>query len=452
MANSIDAYIPQLWAMESLMILEDNIVAANLVHRDFENMLQSFGDTVNTRQPATFTAKRKGVDDNVTDQNATATNVAVKLDQHVHVSFVIKDGEMSKSFKNLVEEFLRPAIIAQAKMLDQIVLGQYGAFLHNQVPGALTMTSTNAKARILAARGLMNVNKVPESGRNFIWTPNSETQALNTDLFIGADSQADGGLAMREAVLGRKLGFTHYMSQLAGAPTVSACDLTTGAINNASGYNIGDTSLVVDGFTGDVVPANSFIVIDGGVYRVASSSLTTGNTTGIVLQSGLKAAVADNAVIKAVGPGAVNLVAGYAQYYSGAIAFDAVTNTPVVGQNVSFGTTAGSAVYTIVEMPTSSTMVLDRPLEAAVADNAILNLGAYGDFNFAFHRNAIALVVRPLALPPTNMASSAVVNNNGLSMRVTMTYDGLAQGTRITLDMLCGVKVLNTSLGCVIMG
>ena len=57
--NSVDAYIPELWAQESLMILEANMVMAGLVHRDFENEIAEFGDIVNTRRPQKFEAKRK---------------------------------------------------------------------------------------------------------------------------------------------------------------------------------------------------------------------------------------------------------------------------------------------------------------------------------------------------------------------------------------------------------
>jgi hypothetical protein len=42
--NNIDALIPELWAQESLAILEENMVAANLVHRDFQPVFAKFGD------------------------------------------------------------------------------------------------------------------------------------------------------------------------------------------------------------------------------------------------------------------------------------------------------------------------------------------------------------------------------------------------------------------------
>ena len=39
---------------EGLAILEENMVMANLVHRDFENEIAKFGDVVNTRKPGEF--------------------------------------------------------------------------------------------------------------------------------------------------------------------------------------------------------------------------------------------------------------------------------------------------------------------------------------------------------------------------------------------------------------
>ena len=102
-ANSLDAYVPELWANESLAILMENMVVANLVHRDFQDEVASFGDVVNTRKPAEFSAKRKTANDDITLQDASATNVQVPLDQHFHTSFIIRDEEWSKSFKDLVK-------------------------------------------------------------------------------------------------------------------------------------------------------------------------------------------------------------------------------------------------------------------------------------------------------------------------------------------------------------
>ena len=97
--------------------------------------------------------------------------------------------------------------------------------------------------------------------------------------------------------------------------------------------------------------------------------------------------------------------------------------------------------------------LLDRPLDIAVGSGDDAFLGAAGSRNIAFTREAIALVSRPLATVANEMgARSAVTSFDGLSMRVTMQYDSLSQGTRVTFDLLCGVAILDDRLACVING
>lgn len=447
--NSLDALYPELWAMESMAILEENIVAPNLVHRDFEPVVSKFGDTVNTRKPSSFIAKRKGVSDNVVLQDAVSTNIPVVLNQLPHVSFIIRDGEEAWSFKDLVVEYLQPAILAMAQMFDQMVLGQYSQFINNQVGAINSISSSNAKGRMLDLRNKLNVNKAYVDGRNLIWTPTSETAALNTDIFLQANTSGDGGEAMRNANLGHKLGFANYSCQ--NMASVGATTGVSGAINNASGYAKGTTSITVDGFVGAIAKANHFVVVDGQVHRIVSASETTGNTTGIVLKYGLTADVADNAVVTTITKGTVG--ADYAAGYSKELTVTGPAIALQAGQMVSFGDSATGPVYTIVRTDSSTSILLDRPLEAAVANGANMWPGPRGEYNFAFHRNAIALVVRPLSAPmPGTGARSAVVNNRGLSLRVTITYDGNKQGHLVTVDSLCGIKVLDNSLGAVLLG
>jgi hypothetical protein len=452
-SNSLDAFVPELWAQESLAILEENMVIGNLVHRDFEEKIAAFGDTVNTRKPAEFTAKRKGVNDDVTVQDASATNVPVVLNQMVHVSFLLRDGEESKSFKDLVVEYLQPAMLAQARFVDRVLLGQYSQFLANCAGKLGGLSSSTAQAYILEARKVMNIKKVFESGRNLIWTPTAEANVLGTEMFLSAEKVGDDGTALREASLGRKLQFNHFMCQNMGSVPAGNVDTVTGAINLAAGYQPGTVTMTVDGFSA-AIGANSFITVagDGTPLRVVSTVGGATPTSITVKAPGLTHAVANDAVVTVIDPGAVNLSAGYDAGYDGYITYDGFTNTPCVGQMVSFGTSSSNAVYTIVDV-TSTTMLLDRPLEAAIANDDALNVGPAGDYNFAFHRNALALVIRPLAAPRVGVgALSSNVTYNGASMRATITYNGTKQGHLVTLDMLMGVKVLDSNLGCLLLG
>ena len=100
--------------------------------------------------------------------------------------------------------------------------------------------------------------------------------------------------------------------------------------------------------------------------------------------------------------------------------------------------------------PTTTEILPNTPLDAAIADDAVVGIGPAGEYCFGFHRNAVALVVRPLAEPRSGTgALSYVANFNGLSIRVVITYDGDKQGHLVTVDMLAGVKTLDTRLGVV---
>jgi len=173
--NFVDAYIPELWSQEGLAILEENLVIARLVHRDFSPQLAAYGDIVNTRKPGEFKGIRKTNADSVTVQDATATNIPVPLDQHIHVTFLIKDGEESKSFQDLVSIYLRPAAIAMARTIDQIIVGQAIRFRRYCAGGLNTMTTSNAGPYLIDARTRMNRNKVVEDNdRHLILTTISD--------------------------------------------------------------------------------------------------------------------------------------------------------------------------------------------------------------------------------------------------------------------------------------
>lgn len=381
--------------------------------------------------------------------------MAVPLDQLVHVSFLIRDGEESKSFKGLVEEYMAPAMLAQARFIDQIVLGQYAQFLSNIYGHLNTLSSSNGKDYMLGTRNVMNVNKAYMQSRNLILTPASETELLKMDLFVQAQQVGDDGTALREAFLGRKFGFNTYMCQNMSYIATGNTVITNGLVNNAAGYPAGTTTLTVDGFNA-ALPVGSYITIAGDDTPQRIVSSTGGSTpTEMVIYPGLKYAVVDNATTVRYVPGAVNLSGGYPVAYSKEITVNTFTVAPQVGQLVTFGVGAPSttAVYTIIGVNALVGITLDRPLEVALSNTDAVNIGPAGNYNFAFHRNALALVVRPLATPrPGTGALSSVVNNNGFSVRAVITYDGKAQGHRVTLDMLCGVKVLDTKLGCVMLG
>ena len=451
--NTLDAFNVQLWANESLAILLENMVMGMLVHRDFDTLIASYGDTVNVRKPGSFVAKRKTNADAVTVQNATAINIPVKLNQQIHVSYLIKDGEESISFTSVIDEFLRPAMIANARFIDHILASQVYQFLPNAAGRLGGMDNTNAKRFILDTRAEMNKNNAWANDRNLVLSSSAESIMLDVEQFTDAQRVGDDGSALRNASLGRKLGFDILMSQ--NMPSVTGQVTVAGAVNNVSGYTQGTTSITVDGLSAAITPG-TFVSIAGDDAPQQVVSSTGGTTpTAIVITPGLIHAVADGAIVSLYPKGATTAAYTYdaatQMGYAKEIAITGFTAAPQVGQMVTFGADTTNK-YGIIDVNGTAGITLDRPIDASVASGATVNLGPSGSFNFAFHPNAMTLVTRPMATPRQGTgALSAVVDFMGLSIRVTITYDGNKQGHLVTLDILAGVKVLDLALGAVLL-
>jgi hypothetical protein len=459
-ANDNDALIPELWANEGVAILEENMVMANLVHRDFSNQVAEFGDVVNTRKPGEFGIRRKTDTDSIETQDASATNIRVPLDQHAYVSFTIKDGEASKSFQDLIDIYLLPGMQSVARAVDRSLLGRAAHELIlttvDRVGRLGALTGSTATDTVLDAREVMNVHKAYMNNRNLVLSPSSETALLKNDLFIKANERGDGGTALENARLGRILGFDTYMDQNVNSLTDLNTEIATGDTDGAEvAGEAGSIAVTVTGYEANVGEFANIAGNDQPTHLTAVTAAT--NTTAITLNEALKYAVESGAVVTIYK--AADVDGAYAAGYAKNISIDgfAANKGPQVGQLIAFGTGGTRHTYTVINSEavtsTNYNIWLDRPLETALANNDLAFPGPSGSFNIAFHRDALALVSRPLARPRENMgAMFDVAIHNDLSMRVTMQYNATQQGTIVTLDMLYGVQVLDTDLAVLMLG
>lgn len=463
-ANDNDALIPEIWARESIAVLEENMVMGMLVHRDFSNDIAEFGDVVNTRQPSTQKVRRKTDNDTISYNDANLNNVAVPLNQHMYTAFVIKDGERSKSLQDLIDIHLVPHMQAMGRGVDRAILGRLAHELigtpSTRVGKLGGLTSSTAKTYVLETREKMNRSLAYNTGRRLVLAPGSETSLLETELFISAEKRGDGGTALEEARLGRILGFDTFMDQNVNGVLSSAERDTTSSTTSASIAAGATGSLTAVDFSTHVVSAGEFVILAGNDQPTWATAVadSMGDTTAVTLNEQLKYAVENGAAITAYNHAETG--AGYAAGYVGDIVIDTHTSGKnlVAGQLVAFGNTPSTRhTYTVIEVrsttSTSTTVLLDRPLEASVSDGAEAYPGPAGDFNVAFHRDAVALVTRPLARPGSDMgARSFVASYNDIAMRATMQYDIDAQGTKVVLDLLMGVAVLDDDLACLMLG
>lgn len=454
-ANDNTASIDQHWVDTTLLFLRSNMVAASLVKRNYEDMIQDHGDVINVRRPNDFAMRRTADFSNLETQDAVSIKVQVPLDQWATVSFLIGDGERSKSFANLVDEYLEPAALALAEAVDKIVLGQV-ARLATYTAGELNaMNSTNAQRFLVETDKCLNDNKCPIPGRNLILSTNAKAQLLQSSVVVEADKRGDEGTALRDASVGRIYGFQTWMSQ--NVNSVSNADTDeTAFVQGGSALAKGVTIVPATATTTGQVNGE-YIVIEGeGHPHVISATSATPDVFTLV--EATKRPIAAAAAITVYNACAVDLVAGYAAGDYGFIHVDglAATKPLQIGQLLAVGTGASRVVYTIIDVANFASgdqdVMLDRPLEGALADGDVLFPGPAGDMNIAMTEDAVALVVRPLAtVPDGEGARSFVASFGGLSIRMTSSYDGLAHSTRVTADMLCGIQVLNAKLACVML-
>ena len=458
---SNDAYVPELWANEGLAILVEDMVMGSLVHRDFDSNIAKFGDVVHTARPAERSIRRRTDSDDYDTTATSATDVPVSLNQWFYDSFIIKDGEQSYSFADLIQKHLEPAMQSMSRAIDRAVYGRIASLLKTPTTraGRLgALSNSNAKDYVLDARELLNVQKAYEQGRNLVLAPASETAMLKTDLFVKAN-ESGSDMALRRGFLGQILGFNTFRDNNANFISgTSAVDTASGTLTAAVVAGAAAASQAVT-LTGYNVVVGEFITIAGNDQPqwASARTLDSADTTHVTPSEAHKYASSAGAAITVYKAAVVN-GSSYSAGYSKDIALSSHTSgkPPQVGQMMAFGTSTRH-VYTIIEVEavsaTETKVWLDRPLEVALSNNDKAFPGPAGALNLAFHRDAIALVSRPVAAPPSSTGVlSAVGSHNGVGMRVVMQYDSVKGGTRVNFDLLAGVAILDANLAAILLG
>ena len=205
---------PDIIAREALMVLRNNAVMANLVHRDYsDEFVAGVGDTITIRKPATFEAKE--YTNSITVQDATESGVPVKMDKHLDVSFAVTSKQLSMDIEDFSKQLLVPAMQAFADKVDQYLLG-LKADITNSVPATDVVQND-----VIDARAFLTKAAAPLTERRFVYGTDTETKLLKTDLFVSAEKVGDEGTALREASLGRKYGMDFYVDQNADTAGVA---------------------------------------------------------------------------------------------------------------------------------------------------------------------------------------------------------------------------------------
>jgi hypothetical protein len=228
MALISQVYVPEFWSLEGIGVLYDTLVLAQLVYRNFENEVKNFGDTIHTRRPRMFTAKKvtaqagTDADGEIAVENPTAKDLSVVLNNHAYTAYMVEDRDKALSPFDLVSQYIVPALQPIAQLIDDDLMTEFTAAASSDVDGdAVTAIADDTVGAgiamdaddVIAARLKLNQNKAPQSPRVLVLSPEHEADLLKVANFVQASSANDGGLALRTANLGQKYGFQIFMSQ-----------------------------------------------------------------------------------------------------------------------------------------------------------------------------------------------------------------------------------------------
>lgn len=357
---------PLVIAKEALMVLENETVLAGLVHRNYSSEFSNVGATVIIRKPSTYTATV--VSNTVNAQTVAESSVAVVLNRLTDVTLQVTSQDLTLEVADFSEQFIKPALRAHAQLLDL-----YGSLEGANWAGHATVSGTPGVADIVQLGAVLDAQKAPSRDRRLVMGPMTKAGYMVLEPFLYAEHRADGGQALREAEMGRVLGFDCYMDQNVGQTHTSGAmaDLA-GAMKGAGAA--GDGTATIDAVT------SGGTVLAGDVFKVT----------------------------------------GYDQWF-----------------RVTTNATASAATIVVVFSPVFAT---------TIADDAVVTFQGTGRDNMGFHKNALALVTRPLA-PPLGGATPAVQSYKGLTCRVVYDYNIMTKTNIMSIDMLYGWKTLDKDLG-----
>lgn len=382
---------PSLISKETLVMLENNLVAAGKVNRQFENKFVKIGSTLTVRKPNRFQVTSGP---GLSIQDVTEPSTSITISNQKHVDFQFSSTELTLVIEEFSERYLKPASAELANALDYDVIANYTA-----VPNMVgTPGTVPANFAALAAVGQrMDEGAVPQDSRTLILGPAAYWSLATGLSSLYVQSVAEPAL---KGFLAKIANFEIYLDQNVQAHTVgnyTGTPLVNGA--NQTGAN-----LVTNGWGASIAATLNVgdVFTIAGVYAInPKSRQSTGALQDFVVTGTVNSDGSGNATIPI---------------------YPAITTTGAY-QTVS-GSPASGAAITV--MGTKSTQYQQ---------------------NVGFVKDAFGLVTVPLELPD-GVDFKARQEYKGISMRIIRAYDVSNDVFPARIDILYGTTAFYPELAC----
>lgn len=398
----------------ALPILENELGVINKMYRAHEEEFSSTvngykkGDTISIRRPADFTIRSGAT---MSAQDVIEGKTTLVVDQQIGIDFQFTSTDLTLKVEDMAERIIKPAMSRIANELASDVLIQMYRHTYNLV--GTQGTRVDSFSDFSKAPERMDEMAIPSDNRHAILCPSDFWGLVGSQTALYAPSLV--GSAYRSGDLGDLGGLATMMSQVTPAHTVGplgGTPLVNGATQNVSydtAKNAWTQSLITDGWT-----------------AAAASRVKAGDVFTIY------AAGTSGAKLKMVNPKTKVATAIDQQF--------------VV---ISDGSSDASGNLTLTISPPIITSGPYQTVNVAPADNAGLVFDgtastAYRQ-NLAFHKNAMALAVVPMEMPPAAYGGTRQSYKN-LSVRLIPTYDATNDISKWRLDLLYGRKLIDPRL------
>lgn len=424
---------------ESLMILENELVLAGKVNREYDDRFgidgAKIGYTTNVRRPARF---RGTAGPALNVEAVTESSVPVTLTTQFHVDSQFQTSDLLLSMDMFAKRVLKPKIATIANRIDYdlAISMRNNAFNITGTPG----TTPTTTAPFLQAGAWLDSEAVPRDGNRFMvidqWTQASMVGGLQ-GLF---NPQTQIGEQYKKGMMSKQtLGFDWYMDQNITAKSF-------GALGGTPQY--------------DNTIASSAIISDGWVSSGTIGTKGWTNSTAVVKVGDVFSIANVNAVNpqnrQSVGRVRYFVVlppAGTLSNGSYAPAYDPITGVDMGGTYTSDGT--GKLQLTVANACITGGAF--QSVDAAPVNSANLTFVAgsavSGPQNLAFHRDAFTLVSADLPLPGgVDMAARAAHKDVGVSIRLVRQYTINNDALPTRADVLYGYAPLYREMMCRVSG
>lgn len=197
---------PQIIANEALMVLQSNLVMANLVHRDYSKEFVKVGDTITIRKPAKFVAKN--FTGQTSAQDITEGSVTVKMDRFRDITVNVGAKELTLDIKDFSSQVITPAMQAIAQAIDADLL----AVGISKAGKTATVSATPVISDIAGVGKALDMSKAPRNNRRLVLPPTTLYKYNTLDNFAKQCYKGDSQ-ALKESEIGKVYTCETYMSQ-----------------------------------------------------------------------------------------------------------------------------------------------------------------------------------------------------------------------------------------------